>query len=284
MNKNKWLKILVILVNVLVVVYLIQFLRARQNEATENQPDAQQNQNDQSTQQTQVTTTTLESDIAMSANTNTRSPNFAQAQQDLGEKLYAEISKHPGKWELSYSEDGRFDAIMGGNIPDIGRSPQALDQWIQKIEPLFDFPEYVDLAPSKQEAIASLSKSFTVQQMAKGYEVYEGGLLVTARNDDNSVFLFSSYAKDVGDFDNRITFTQDEAWLVVQLEYQGKSLKLLSRKDQPVVFASRGPQTTELAWQFDAEMTNDKLKREARRILVGIPSRSIISRDRIGFN
>ena len=164
-------------------------------------------------------------------------------------------SRYGNGWAIQRDGQDRIMNVMGGSIAGAGRGEQSILALATELAPYF-----MNNRPELARAVVAdpgseLSKSFTVKQVAQGYEVFAGEIRVFARASDGAVYMINNDLKDVGNFSTTPRVLQDEARKRVIAHFQSRELSGL--KFQNLLVWGNGT-ATELVWVFVATVKTPK--------------------------
>jgi hypothetical protein len=194
----------------------------------------------------------------------------------LSEKDF--LKKYPGNWLFKRVEKGRLNYITGGNIPDVGRSPQSVRDFMAQISPLLEVSPK-ELTETQETSRTDLTRVYQSKQITDGYTVYQSMLSVHVRESDNSVFMINNQLKDVSGYNKEQRFTQKQAETYIQTHYAGEYEKIVFR-DGPVIFKTDSV-SPELAYVFI--MTYKQPKLHQVELVIGAYSGEEIYRQNVNI-
>ncbi len=188
------------------------------------------------------------------------------------------IKKYPGNWLFKRMGKGRLNYISGGNVPNLGRSPQSVRTFIEQIAPLLEVPAQEITEPQEINR-TDLTRVYHANQSTDGYPVYQSMLSVHVRESDDSIFMINNQLKDVSDYNKDLRYTRQQAETYIQSHYAGEFEKVVFREG-PVIFKSDSV-APELAWVFTLTYKQPKLQQV--EIVIGAYSGEEIHRQNINI-
>lgn len=214
------------------------------------------------------------------------SPSATTTKRNIGERYpanailtEADFLKHyPGQWLFKRIEKGRLNYITGGNIPERGRSPQSVRDFVNEIAPLLEISEKEIMDP-KEINRTDLTRVYHSQQVTDGFSVYQSVLSVHVRENDGSIFMVNNQLKDVSGYNKDQRYTQKQAETYIQSRYAGEYDKIIFREG-PVIFKSDSVRA-ELAWVF--VMTYKQPKLHQVELVIGAHSGEEIYRQNVNI-
>ncbi len=241
-------------------------------------------QSETPTSATSASSSSLSKDAANAdspaSQTSTDSPPSSLNDDPLAAKNKSEIKsefefikKYPGNWIFKRIEKGRLNYITGGNVPNLGRSPAAIKNFVQEIAPLLEIPA-TQLTDPKEINHTDLTRVYHTNQITDGYPVYQSVLSVHVRESDNSIFMVNNQLKDVAGYNKELRYNRNQAETYIQSNYAGDFEKIVF-KSGPVIFKSETV-APELAWVFI--MTYKQPKFEQVELVIGAYSGEEIHR------
>lgn len=183
------------------------------------------------------------------------------------------MTKYPGRWEVIKNEDGTINAIHGGNIPELGRSPQEIAGFLQQLAPLMGV-ESDQIQNTRHHQETNLMNTYTSDQVVDGIVVFNGVVRVSVKKEDGSIIAVDSMLREVGPYDKKAALARDEAFVIVMKKYGESKTRVLKGDDRPVLYAHE-PDKTQLAWRFEVEVLATPHKK-VYEVLVGFQSRAVI--------
>ncbi|OQW46596.1 MAG: hypothetical protein A4S09_05295 [Proteobacteria bacterium SG_bin7] len=166
------------------------------------------------------------------------------------------LKTYPGKWLFKRVEKGQLNYITGGNIPERGRSPQSVREFVNEISPLLEVSPN-EITDPKIINRTDLTRVYHSQQVTDGFSVYQSILSIHVRESDGSIFMVNNQLKDVAGYNKDLRYTQKQAETYIQSHYSGEYEKIIFRQG-PVIFKSVTG-AAELAWVFIMTYKQPKL-------------------------
>lgn len=177
------------------------------------------------------------------------------------------IKRYPGNWLFKRMEKGRLNYITGGNVLNLGRSPQSVRGFIDQIAPLLEVPAK-EISDPREINRTELTRVYHANQIADGYPVYQSVLSVHVRESDDSIFMVNNQLKNVAEYNKDLRYNRQQAETYIQSHYAGEFEKIVFR-DGPVIFKSDSV-APELAWVFTLTYKQPKLQQV--EIVIGASS------------
>ncbi|MCB0386066.1 MAG: hypothetical protein KDD43_11795 [Bdellovibrionales bacterium] len=181
-----------------------------------------------------------------------------------------------GSWRVHRDDQGRVFRILGGEIENIGRSPQEMGEFIQSLAPELGIPaEQVEIPPF-QDRTRNLN-IFDSQQIYQGVPVYQAWLRVLANRQSGVGFLFNNNLKPVDpNVDMTIALDLREAEVRLRRYLAGELMDVYA-SEGPMVWADRPPH--QLIYVFHVDLRTD-----TEKIVLSAGSGEILHRESTRFH